>query len=47
MDPFEIDRDHAGFAERVTVRNRPDAERLLLLFGEPVRDAVLRWANPA
>jgi hypothetical protein len=44
--PFEIDRDHAAFAERVKLPNRTEAEPLLLLLAEPVRDAVLRWAIP-
>jgi hypothetical protein len=42
--PFEVDRDHAAFAERVKHPNRPEAEPQLLLLAEPVRDAVLRWA---
>jgi hypothetical protein len=44
--PFEIDRDHAAFAERVKLPNRPEAEPQLLLLAEPVRDAVLQWATP-
>jgi hypothetical protein len=43
--PFEIDHDHAAFAERVKLPNRPEAEPQLLLFPDPVRDAVLRWAT--
>jgi hypothetical protein len=42
--PFEVDRDHAAFAERVKHPNRPEAEPQLLLLAEPVHDAVLRWA---
>jgi len=42
--PFDIDRDHAAFAERVKLPNRPEAEPQLLLLPEPVRDAVLGWA---
>jgi hypothetical protein len=44
--PFEIDREHAAFAERVKLPNRPEAEAELLLLAEPVRDAVLQWAIP-
>jgi uncharacterized protein DUF6176 len=44
--PFEIDLDHAAFAGRVKLPNRPEAEPLLLLLAEPVGDAVLRWALP-
>jgi hypothetical protein len=44
--PFEIDRDHAAFAERVKLPNRPEAEPQLLLLAEPVRHAVLQWAKP-
>ena len=42
--PFEIDRDHLAFAERVKMPNRPEAEPQALLMPVPVRDAVLRWA---
>ena len=42
--PFEIDRDHLAFAERVKLPNRPEAEPQVLLMAVPVRDAVLRWA---
>jgi hypothetical protein len=42
--PFEIDRDHAAFADRVKLPNRLDAEPQLLLLADPVREAVLRWA---
>ena len=42
--PFEIDRDHAAFAQRVKLPNRPEAEPQLLLLPEPVRAAVLGWA---
>jgi hypothetical protein len=45
--PFEIDRAHRAFAERVKLPNRPEAEPRLLLLPEPVRDAVMRWAVPA
>jgi hypothetical protein len=44
--PFEIDRDHAAFAERVKLPSLPEAEPQLLLLAEPVRHAVLRWAIP-
>jgi hypothetical protein len=44
--PFEIDRDHAAFAERVKLPNRREAEPQLLLLADPVHDAVLRWAIP-
>lgn len=44
--PFEIDRDHAAFAQRVKPPNRAEAEPKLLLLAEPVRDAVLRWSIP-
>jgi hypothetical protein len=44
---FDIDRDHAAFAERVKLPNRPEAEPQLLLLAEPVRDAVLEWAISA
>jgi hypothetical protein len=41
--PFEIDRDHLAFAERVKMPNRPEAEPQVLLMPAPIRDAVLRW----
>ena len=44
--PFQIDRDHADFADRVKLPNRPEAEPQLLLLAEPVREAVLRWTMP-
>lgn len=44
--PFPIDHDHAAFAERCKLPNRQEAEPQLLLMPEPVRDAVLRWAQP-
>jgi hypothetical protein len=43
--PFEIDADHADFAERCVVRGGPEAEPQLLLLPAPVRAAVLRWAG--
>ena len=43
--PGMIDRDHAAFAERCKLPNRPEAEAQLLLLPEPVRDAVLRWTG--
>jgi hypothetical protein len=42
--PFDIDHEHAAFAERVKLPNRPEAEPQLLLLPDPVRDAVLGWA---
>ena len=45
--PFEIDRDHRAFAERVKLPNRPEAEPQALLMPAPVRAAVLRWALDA
>ena len=42
--PFEIDRDHLHFAERVKTPNLPEADPQVLLMPGPVRDAVLRWA---
>jgi hypothetical protein len=45
--PFDIDREHAAFAERVKLPNRPEAEPQVLLLPDPVREAVLRWALPA
>ena len=44
--PFQFDRDHADFADRVKLPNRPEAEPQLLLLAEPVREAVLRWTMP-
>ena len=45
--PFQIDRDHAAFAGRVKLPNRPEAEPQLLLLAGPVRDAVLAWTMRA
>lgn len=42
--PFDIDRDHLAFAERVKGPNRPEAEPQVLLMPKSVRAAVLRWA---
>ena len=42
--PFEIDRDHLAFAERVKLPSQPEAEPQVLLMPGPVRDAVVRWA---
>jgi hypothetical protein len=42
--PFDIDRDHAAFAERVKLPSGPEAEPQVLLLPDPVREAVLRWA---
>jgi hypothetical protein len=44
--PFEIDREHAAFAERCLLPREPEAEPLVLLLPQPVRDAVLAWAVP-
>ncbi len=43
--PFEIDADHAAFAERCVFPGAPEAEPQLLLLPAPVRGAVLRWAG--
>ena len=43
--PFEIDADHAAFAERCVIPGAPEAEPQLLLLPAPVRGAVLRWAG--
>ena len=43
--PFDIDRTHAAFAERVTLPNRAEAEPQLLLLAEPVPDAVMQWTD--
>jgi hypothetical protein len=45
--PFDIDREHAAFAQRVKFPNRPEARAELLAMSDPVRDAVLRWCLPA
>jgi hypothetical protein len=42
--PFDIDREHAAFAERVKLPNEPEAEPQLVLLAGPVREAVLAWA---
>ncbi len=44
--PFEIDRDHLAFAERVKLPNAPEGEPQLLLMPAPVKQAVLSWAVP-
>jgi hypothetical protein len=44
--PFEIDREHAAFADRCLLPREPEAEPLLLLLPAPVRDAVVAWALP-
>jgi hypothetical protein len=41
--PFDIDREHAAFAERCLLPRGPEADPQLLLLPDPVRDAVLAW----
>lgn len=43
--PFEIDAEHAAFAERCIVPGGQEAELQLLLLPAPVQAAVLRWAG--
>lgn len=43
--PFEIDAEHAAFAERCTLPGGEEAEPQVLLLPAPVRSAVLRWAG--
>jgi hypothetical protein len=42
--PFDLDRDHIAFEDRVLFADMPEAKPELLLMPAPIRDAVLRWA---